>query len=245
MKEVVEIQRQTMVDTYDDHCVSWDTVVATVREPADRAGLRPGDRIIGAEGREPISEIELRLLLKESAEKPVRLADVADHFLVVAWTDQDKKKKRDHSGMSAFIVERAFEGFSSYSLEEKWGILAGNTGGFSLQDVEVPVENRVGEEGEGFKIAMSALEFGRLTVSARSVGLAQACLDEARRYAERKRSDDDGDGKSDDEDNCPDDCMDGTPDPCEQQLVLHGMVTNSEAPLTPGTAATSTAPWCR
>ena len=65
----------------------------------------------------------------------ISLADVADHFLVIAWTDQEKKKARDHSGLSAFIVERAFSGFSSYSIKEKWGILAGNTGGFSLQDV--------------------------------------------------------------------------------------------------------------
>ena len=107
----------------------------------------------------------------------ISLADVADHFLVIAWTDQEKKKKRDHSGMSAFIVERGFKGFSSYTLKEKWGILAGNTGGFSLQDVEVPVENRVGEEGEGFKVAMFALENGRYTVAAGATGLIRACRD--------------------------------------------------------------------
>ena len=110
----------------------------------------------------------------------ISLADVADHFLVVAWTDQDKKKKRDHSGMSAFIVERAFEGFSSYTLKEKWGILAGNTGGFSLQDVEVPAENRVGEEGEGFKVAMFALENGRYTVASGATGLVRAVRAPAR-----------------------------------------------------------------
>ncbi len=59
----------------------------------------------------------------------ISLADVADNFLVIAWTDQEKKKNRDHSGLSAFIVERAFKGFSSYTMKEKWGILAGNTGG--------------------------------------------------------------------------------------------------------------------
>ncbi len=79
----------------------------------------------------------------------ISLADVADNFLVIAWTDQEKKKKRDHSGLSAFIVERAFKGFSSYTMKEKWGILAGNTGGFSMQDVEVPAENLVGAGGRG------------------------------------------------------------------------------------------------
>jgi glutaryl-CoA dehydrogenase (non-decarboxylating) len=118
----------------------------------------------------------------------ISLADVADHFLVIAWTDQEKKKSRDHSGMSAFVVERGFKGFSSYSLKEKWGILAGNTGGFSLQDVEVPVENRVGEEGEGFKIAMFALENGRYTVASGATGLIRACLDASVSYARTRKT---------------------------------------------------------
>src|SRR5262245_6985396 len=118
----------------------------------------------------------------------ISLADVADHFLVIAWTDQDKKKRRDHAGLSAFIVERAFKGFSSYTMKEKWGILAGNTGGFSMQDVEVPVENRVGEEGEGFKIAMFALENGRFTVAAGATGLIRACLDASVKYAKERKT---------------------------------------------------------
>src|SRR5262247_1321889 len=73
----------------------------------------------------------------------ISLADVADHFLVIAWTDQEKKKNRDNAGLSALIVERGFKGFSSYTMKEKWGILAGNTGGFSMQDVEVPAANRL------------------------------------------------------------------------------------------------------
>ncbi len=118
----------------------------------------------------------------------ISLADVADHVLLIAWTDLDKKKRRDHSGLSAFIVERGFAGFSSYTLKEKWGILAGNTGGFSLQDVEVPVENRLGEEGEGFKIAMFALENGRYTVAAGATGLIRACLDASVRYAQGRET---------------------------------------------------------
>src|SRR5215213_10067144 len=64
----------------------------------------------------------------------ISLADVADNYLVFAWTDLEKKKRRDPSGMSAFIVERAFKGFSSGTLTEKWGILAGNTGFFKMED---------------------------------------------------------------------------------------------------------------
>jgi glutaryl-CoA dehydrogenase (non-decarboxylating) len=118
----------------------------------------------------------------------ISLADVADHFLVIGWTDQEKKKNRDHSGLSAFIVERAFKGFSSYTIKEKWGILAGNTGGFSMQDVEVPVENRIGAEGEGFRVAMFALENGRFTVAAGATGLIRACLDASVKYAKERKT---------------------------------------------------------
>ena len=118
----------------------------------------------------------------------ISLADVADNFLVIAWTDQAKKKARDHSGLSAFIVERGFKGFSSYSIKEKWGILAGNTGGFSMDNVEVPVENRVGEEGEGFRVAMFALESGRYTVAAGATGLIRACLDASVKYAKERKT---------------------------------------------------------
>ncbi len=118
----------------------------------------------------------------------ISLADVADNFLVIAWTDLEKKKNRDHSGLSAFIVERGFRGFSSYTIKEKWGILAGNTGGFSLQDVEVPAENLVGKEGEGFKIAMFALEGGRYTVAAGATGLIRACLDASVKYSKERQT---------------------------------------------------------
>src|SRR5216117_3242356 len=83
----------------------------------------------------------------------ISLADVADHFLVFAWSDLEKKKQRDPSGISAFIIERSFKGFSSGTLKEKWGILAGNTGFFKMDEVEVPESNVLGRPGEGFKIA--------------------------------------------------------------------------------------------
>jgi glutaryl-CoA dehydrogenase (non-decarboxylating) len=118
----------------------------------------------------------------------ISLADVADHVLVFAWTDQEKKKERDPSGMSAFIVERAFPGFSSGTLTEKWGILAGNTGFIKLDDVDVPAENLVGREGEGFKIAMFALDQGRYTVAAGATGLIRACRDASVKYAKERKT---------------------------------------------------------
>jgi glutaryl-CoA dehydrogenase (non-decarboxylating) len=118
----------------------------------------------------------------------ISLADVADNFLVFAWTDMEKKKARDTSGISAFIVERAFKGFSSGTLKEKWGILAGNTGFFKMEDMEVPAENLVGKEGEGFKIAMFALDQGRYTVAAGATGLIRACRDASVKYAMERQT---------------------------------------------------------
>ena len=117
----------------------------------------------------------------------ISLADVADHFLVFGWTDLERKKQRDPAGLSAFIIERGFKGFASGTLTQKWGILAGNTGFFKMDEVEVPAENLVGREGEGFKIAMFALDQGRYTVAAGATGLIRACRDASATYAlERK-----------------------------------------------------------
>jgi glutaryl-CoA dehydrogenase (non-decarboxylating) len=118
----------------------------------------------------------------------ISLADVADHFLVFGWTDAEKKKAKDPSGISAFIVERGFRGFSSGTLKEKWGILAGNTGYFKMDDVEVPAENLLGKEGEGFKIAMFALDQGRFTVAAGATGLIRACRDASSKYAKERKT---------------------------------------------------------
>jgi glutaryl-CoA dehydrogenase (non-decarboxylating) len=118
----------------------------------------------------------------------ISLADVADNFLVVAWTDLEKKKQRDPSGLTAFIVERNFKGFSSGPMKEKWGILAGNTGWFKMADVEVPDANVLGKVGEGFKIAMFALDQGRYTVAAGATGLIRACRDASVKYAKERKT---------------------------------------------------------
>jgi len=118
----------------------------------------------------------------------ISLAEIADHFLVIAWSDLEKKKNRDHSGLSAFIVERGFKGFDSGAMTHKWGIKAGNTGWFSLTDVEVPEENLLGSEGEGFKIAMFALDQGRYTVASGATGLIRACLDASVGWAKERET---------------------------------------------------------
>src|SRR5712675_1931030 len=112
----------------------------------------------------------------------ISLADLADHFLVFATLDRSKK----HKGVTAFLLERGMAGLTTGTLHGKLGIRAGNTGLINLDDVPVPVENRIGEEGEGFLIAMSAIDQGRFTVAAGAVGLAQACLDASVRYAHER-----------------------------------------------------------
>jgi glutaryl-CoA dehydrogenase (non-decarboxylating) len=114
----------------------------------------------------------------------ISLADTADHFLVFATVD----KAAGHRGITAFIVERGFPGFSTESLHGKLGVRAGNTGILYFSDCEVPATNRVGEEGEGFTIAMSAIDQGRYTVAAGSVGLAVACLDASVKYAHERKT---------------------------------------------------------
>ena len=79
-------------------------------------------------------------------------------------------------------------GLTTGSLHGKLGIRAGNTGLINLDDVAVPAEHRIGEEGEGFLIAMSAIDQGRFTVAAGAVGLAQACLDASVRYAHERQT---------------------------------------------------------
>ncbi|GKV69055.1 butyryl-CoA dehydrogenase [Sporosarcina sp. NCCP-2716] len=112
----------------------------------------------------------------------ISLCDQADNFLVFAYTDKSKK----HHGISAFIVEHTRPGFSSKAIANKYGIKAGNTGELFFEDVRIPASNRLGEEGEGFKIAMSALDNGRFTVAAGAVGLIRACLEASTAYcAER------------------------------------------------------------
>lgn len=81
----------------------------------------------------------------------ISLCDYADNFIVFAKTDHDLA----HKGITAFIVERTFPGVSTKGFKGKLGIRAGNTGEVFFNDVKIPVENRLGEEGEGFKIAMN------------------------------------------------------------------------------------------
>jgi glutaryl-CoA dehydrogenase (non-decarboxylating) len=112
----------------------------------------------------------------------ISLAAIADHFLVFASIDRSKK----HHGLTAFMVVRGMEGFTTGTIKGKLGVRAGNTGELAFNNVRVPVENRIGEEGEGFKIAMSCIDQGRFTVGSGACGLIRACLDASAKYADER-----------------------------------------------------------
>ena len=114
----------------------------------------------------------------------ISLASKADHALVVA---RGTKGKADpHEELVALLVELDSPGVSRGDIHGKLGVRAGSTGWLSFQDVSVPVENRIGEEGEGFKIAMSCLDNGRYTVAAGATGLIRACLEASVKYANER-----------------------------------------------------------
>lgn len=114
----------------------------------------------------------------------ITLADVADQMLVFAKTDPAKGV----NGITAFIVERGWPGLTSGTIEGKMGVHASNTGWINMADVPVPASHRLGEEGEGFKIAMSCLDNARYTVAAGAVGMMKACLQESVKYAHERKT---------------------------------------------------------
>jgi alkylation response protein AidB-like acyl-CoA dehydrogenase len=116
----------------------------------------------------------------------ISLATKADHILWVARTNQEASDP--HDGLTAFLVEMDQPGVTSGDIHGKLGIRAGSTGWVAFQDVVVPSANRIGQEGEGFKIAMSCLDNGRYTVAAGATGLIRACLEASLRYARHRNA---------------------------------------------------------
>lgn len=116
----------------------------------------------------------------------ISLATKAHNALVVARTNPEAGSPDE--GLTAFMVELNSPGVTTGDIHGKLGVRAGSTGWIAFQDVRVPAENRLGEEGEGFKIAMSCLDNGRYTVAAGATGLIRACLEASIRYAKERRA---------------------------------------------------------
>jgi alkylation response protein AidB-like acyl-CoA dehydrogenase len=116
----------------------------------------------------------------------ISLATKADFTVVTVRTKSDVAKPSE--GLTAFIVELDRPGVSRGDIHGKLGVRAGSTGWISFQDVRVPLENRIGEEGEGFKVTMTAFDHGRYTVAAGATGLIRASLEASVAYAKERSS---------------------------------------------------------
>ena len=115
----------------------------------------------------------------------ISLATKAHHCMWIARTNPDLDP---HEGLSAFQVELDRPGVTRGDIKGKMGVRAGSTGWIAMQDVRIPVDNRIGEEGEGFRIAMSCLDNGRYTVAAGATGLIRASLEASVRYANERHA---------------------------------------------------------
>lgn len=109
-------------------------------------------------------------------------ASVADFFVVTAMTDKTKGTR----GMSAFLVYKGTPGLSVGNHENKMGVRCSTTSDLLLEDVRIPVENRLGEEGTGFITAMKTLDLARTWCAVIAVGVAQRCIDESVAYAKQR-----------------------------------------------------------
>jgi alkylation response protein AidB-like acyl-CoA dehydrogenase len=107
----------------------------------------------------------------------------ADCAVVLAVTDKEKGTK----GISAFVVEKGTKGFRPGRKENKLGLRASDTSELIFEDCEIPAENLIGKEGEGFKDAMRVLDGGRISIAALSLGMARGALDAAMKYAQERR----------------------------------------------------------
>lgn len=108
----------------------------------------------------------------------------ADYYLVIAQTDRDK----GHRGINAFIVEKAWEGFEVGPKEDKLGIRGSDTHTLNFNDVKIPKENRIGEDGFGFKFAMKTLSGGRIGIAAQALGIASGAYELARDYSKIRKA---------------------------------------------------------
>jgi len=108
----------------------------------------------------------------------------ADYYLVIAQTHREKK----HHGINAFIVEKTWEGFEIGPKEQKLGIRGSDTHSLLFNDVKVPKENRVGEDGFGFKFAMKTLSGGRIGIAAQALGIAGGAYEMALKYSRERKA---------------------------------------------------------
>ncbi len=111
-------------------------------------------------------------------------ASIADYFIVIAHTHPEK----GHRGINAFIIEKGTEGFVIGPKENKMGLRASHTHSLMFTDVKVPKENRIGDDGFGFKLALLSLNGGRIGIAAQALGISQGALDLSIQYSKERKA---------------------------------------------------------
>jgi butyryl-CoA dehydrogenase len=140
------------------------------------AGSDPGGMITRAEAKGDYYQVNGSKIF-------ITNGGVADVIILIVRTGQDKSNR----GLSGFILEKNTPGFAIGRKEDKMGLRASDTVELLFQDCRIPRKNLLGKEGIGFKIAMAALDSGRIGIASQSLGIARACLDEAIQYAKNRR----------------------------------------------------------
>jgi butyryl-CoA dehydrogenase len=156
--------------------------------------LAKGEKIGAFAGTEPNAGSDLGAMQTTSFLKGDKYIINGDKIFITSGSDAGiiivfavTDKSADTKGISAFIVENTFKGYKVGSIYEKMGINASGTAELIFENMEVPKENLLGKEGEGFKIALSTLDVGRIGIAAQAVGIAQAALDESIEYSKQRQ----------------------------------------------------------
>lgn len=167
-----------------------DAQKEAVLKPAARGEFIGAFALTESHAGSDASALRTRAVLKgdryviNGAKQFITSGKIARYVIVFAVTDPENPKR----GITAFLVPTSSPGFSVSKLEHKLGQKASDTASLNFDDLEVPVSMRIGAEGEGYRIALSSLESGRIGISAQAVGMAQSALDAAIRYAGERRS---------------------------------------------------------
>ena len=129
------------------------------------------------------ARLEGRCVADQRQKMWISLGNVAEVAMVFAQTDPEKR----HKGIACFLVPTSTEGFSSQEIHGKLGLRASDTASLAFDDLEVPEDALLGEVGDGFKIAMTALDSGRYSVAAGCVGICEGCVQASTSYATERR----------------------------------------------------------
>lgn len=196
LQEVAYACASTAVVMSVQNSIVCETINRFGSEEQKQAYLKPlaGGEMIGAfaltepqAGSDPLSQstsavLEQNAYILNGSKRFITSGKHAGVTIITAKTDKSKR----HKDISAFIVDRDTPGFSVGKTEDKMGLRASDTTDLHFEDCRIPAKNLLGHKGDGFKVAMTALDGGRIGIASQSVGVAQAALDAAVAYAKER-----------------------------------------------------------